>query len=588
MKELDYPFNSADIRRQAKKIKKQLLKQEDLLSKRVAILSGATIGQMKGMLELFLLNQGIQPVMYEGQYNNYYEEAVFENQELTKFRPDIIYIHTTIKNIQEWPLAEDDIDSVEKKIEQQVHKFIQIWDSLWQETGSVIIQNNFEMLPYRIMGNLDRVHMTGRHYFLEQLNQRFIQEIQKRDYVFINDIHYLSAYYGLERWFDDSAWYAFKYAFSPDAIPLTAYNISNIVKSYFGKNKKAIVVDLDNTLWKGVIGEAGLDGIELGFETPEGMMYSDFQDYLKNVRDRGILLNVSSKNEGDAARLGLSHPSSILKIDDITIAKCNWDRKSKNIRDMSRQLNLNADSFVFIDDNPAEQEEVKSNIPDITVLPVREPSDMRRVLDWSGFFEVTNYSKEDLKRGDLYRANLERETAMQEEDYQDYLKGLQMKAEFAEVSSVNIDRVTQLINKTNQFNLTGLRLGKTEVEQFAKENITICGTLIDKFGNNGLVSVIFGQIRDDHTLTVSLWIMSCRVFKRQMEYAMFDQLVELCQQHNIDKIQGEYIPTKKNMPVADLYQKLGFVLKEEQAGYQLWEYTIPTDYRDYNQVIHID
>lgn len=588
MKELDYPFNSADIRRQAKKLKKQLLAQDDLLPKRVVILSGATIGQMKGILELFLLNQGIQPIIYEGQYNNYYEEAVFENGELTEFKPDIIYIHTTIKNIKEWPLAEDSTDSVEQKIEQQVHKFVQIWDNLWQKTGALIIQNNFEMLPYRIMGNMDRVHITGRQYFLEELNRRFVQEIQKRDYVFINDIHYLSAYYGLERWFDDSAWYAFKYAFSPDAIPLTAYNISNIVKSYFGKNKKAIVMDLDNTLWKGVIGEEGLEGIELGIETPEGMMYSEFQEYLKNIRDRGILLNVCSKNEAGAAELGFSHPSSLLKTDDVTIVKCNWDRKSENIRDMSRQLNLNTDSFVFIDDNQAEQEEVKNNIPDITVLPVQEPSDMRRVLDWSGFFEITNYSKEDLKRGDLYRANLERETAMKEGDYQDYLKGLQMRAEFAEVSPVNIDRVTQLINKTNQFNLTGLRLAQAEVERFAKENITICGTLIDKFGNNGLVSVILGEIRDSHILAVSLWIMSCRVFKRQMEYAMFDRLVELCQQHDMDKIQGEYIPTKKNMPVADLYQKLGFVLKGEQADKQIWEYVIPADYRDHNQVIRIN
>lgn len=588
MKELDYPFNSADIRRQAKKLKKQLLDQKDLIPKRIAILSGSTIGQMTRMLEVFLLNQGIRPIMYEGQYNNYYEESVFKTEELLVFKPDVIYIHTSIRNIQEWPLAEDDFKLVDEKIEQQVHKFVQIWESLWQKTGAIIIQNNFEMLPYRIMGNMDRVHITGRQYFLEELNRRFVQEIKKKDYVFLNDIHYLSAYFGLERWFDDSAWYAFKYAFSPDAVPLVAYNISNVVKSYFGKNKKVIVVDLDNTLWKGVIGEDGLEGIELGIETPEGMMYSEFQEYLKNVKDRGILLNVSSKNQAGAAELGFSHPSSVLKIDDVTIEKCNWNRKSENIRDMSRQLNLNTDSFVFVDDNLAEQEEVKSNIPDITVLPIREPSDMRRVLDWSGFFEVTNYSEEDLHRSDLYKENLQRETVLNAGNYEDYLIELQMRAGFAAVSPINIDRVVQLINKTNQFNLTGLRLGKTEVEQFAKENISICGTLFDKFGNNGLVSVILGEILDNHTVVISLWIMSCRVFKRQMEYAMFDELVRLCQNKGIDKIIGQYIQMKKNMPVADLYQSLGFVLKETQAEKQIWEYVIPEDYRECNQVIQID
>lgn len=588
MKELDYPFNSADIRRQAKKFKKQLLDQKNLFSKRVAILSGSTVGQMKVMLELFLLNQGIQPVLYEGQYNKYYEESVFENAELSEFKPDVIYIHTTVRNIQEWPLAGDDTNQVKEKVEQQIHRFVQIWENLWQKTGAIIIQNNFEMLPYRVMGNMDRIHITGRQFFLEELNRRFVQEIQKRDYVFLNDIHYLSAYYGLENWFDDSSWYAFKYAFSPDAIPITAYNISNIVKSYFGKNKKAIVVDLDNTLWKGVIGEDGLEGIELGIETPEGMMYSEFQEYLKNVRDRGILLNICSKNEAGAAELGFSHPSSVLKMTDVTIVKCNWDRKSENVRNMSDQLNLNIDSFVFIDDNPAEQEEVKSNIPEITVLPAKEPSDMRKVLDWSGYFEITNYSKEDLQRSDLYKENVLREKALQEGNYQDYLKKLKMKAEFAKVSSANVDRVTQLINKTNQFNLTGLRLVRAEVEQFVKDNISICGTLVDKYGNNGLVSVILGEILDNHTVVISLWIMSCRVFKREMEYAMFDELVRICQNQGIDTIIGQYIQTKKNMPVADLYRSLGFELKETKAEKQIWEYVIPEDYRECNQVIQID
>ena len=588
MIELDYPFKSADIRRQTKKLKKQLLNQNDLIPKRIAVLSGSTIGQMKEILELFLLNQGIRPAMYEGQYNNYYEEAVFGSKELSAFKPDVIYIHTTVRNIQEWPLAEEDVSLVEEKIQRQVHKFIQIWENLREKTGSMIIQNNFEMLPYRIMGNMDRVHITGRQYFLEELNHRITQEIQKRDYIFMNDIHYLSAYYGLEQWFDERSWYAFKYAFSPDAIPMVAYNISNIVKSYFGKNKKALILDLDNTLWKGVIGDDGLEGIELGVETPEGMMYSDFQEYLKNLRDRGILLNICSKNEADAARQGFTHPSSVLKKDDITIEKCNWERKSVNIREISGELNLNTDSFVFIDDNPAEQEEVKNNIPDIAVLPIYDPSEMKKVLDWSGFFEITNYSPEDLHRNDLYRENLQRQSAWREGGYKEYLEGLQMKAEFANVHAGNLDRATQLINKTNQFNLTGLRLSKTEVEQFARENISICGTLSDKYGNNGLVSVILGEIRDSRILHVAVWVMSCRVFKRQLEYAMFDELVRLCCRQGIDTIEGEYIQTKKNMPVSDLYRDLGFVLTREQTGHQNWEYRIPEDYVNHNQVIQIN
>lgn len=587
MRELDYPFDSVNVRRQAKKLKKQLLEQENLLPRRIALLSGSTIGQMKEILELFLLNHGIQPDMYEGQYNNYYEEAVFESAKLEEFRPDVVYIHTTVKNIKEWPDAADDVDSVEEKLLRELRKFMQVWDSIWQKTGAIIIQNNFEMLPYRIMGNMDRVHITGRQHFLEELNRRLVQEIEKRTYVFISDIHYLSASYGLERWFDDSAWYAFKYAFSPDAIPLAAHNISNIVKSYFGKNKKAVVLDLDNTLWKGIIGEEGLGGIELGIETPEGMMHSEFQEYLKNIGDRGVLLNISSKNEADAAELGLSHPSSVLKMEDMTAVACNWDRKSENIKDMSQKLNLGTDSFVFIDDNPAEQEEVRGSIPDVAVLPARESSDMRKLLDWSGFFEITNYSREDMYRSHLYKADIQRSALLQKTDYGDYLKELQMKAGFTGVSSANADRVTQLVNKTNQFNLTGVRMGRNEIEQFAGENISVCGTLVDKFGNNGLVSVILAEIMDVQTVSIFVWVMSCRVFKRHMEYAMFDRLVQICCQRGISKIQGVYIPTKKNMPVADLYKELGFTLEEEAGGYFVWEYVIPGDYKNRNQVIQI-
>ncbi len=587
MRELEYPFDSEMIRRQSKKLKKELLKQENLLPKKVAILSGSTIGHLRSVLEVFLLNQGIQPTFYEGQYNNYYEEAVFSSQDLLEFKPDVVYIHTSVKNIMEWPTAQDTEANVTEKIELLVSKFERIWDSIQEKTGCLVIQNNFEMLPYRIMGNMDRVHVTGRQYFVQRVNARFLEEMQKRNNIFLNDLHYLSAYYGLEKWFDDSSWYAFKYPFSPEAIPMVAHSIANIVKSYFGKNKKAIIADLDNTLWKGVIGDDGVEGIELGIETPEGMMYVEFQEYLKNVRDRGILLNICSKNESNAAELGFRHPSSGICMDDCTLVACNWERKSKNIINMSQQLNLGTDSFVFIDDNPAEQEEVRNHIPNIQVLPITDVSEMRKILDQSGYFEITNYSDEDRMRNRFYKANVQRSATVVEGSYTDYLLSLDMRAEYNSVNIDNIDRVTQLINKTNQFNLTGLRLGKAEVEFYMKNNVSVCGTLYDKFGNNGLVSVILGDVDTDNVLEIMVWIMSCRVFKRHFEYAMFDHLVEICKQRGIRKIVGKYIPTNKNIPVADLYKTLQFTQKETREEMQIWEYEIPNEYANFNEVISI-
>lgn len=586
MQELEYPFDGGWIRRQVKKIKKELLLQENLIPKKIALLSGSTIGQLKQVLEVFLLNQGIQPTFYEGAYNNYYEEAVFATDALIDFAPDIVYIHTSVRNIKEWPIASDDKDTVDAKLQGEVDKMLSVWNSLEKKLHCPIIQNNFEMLPYRVMGNMDCVHITGRQYFLEALNHRLIEEVQRRKDVFLNDLHYEAASFGVDKWFDNSSWYAFKYAFSPDAIPLVAFNISNIIKSYYGKNKKAVALDLDNTLWKGVIGDDGVEGIELGIETPEGMMYGEFQAYLKELKERGVLLTVNSKNEEGAEKAGLSHPSSVLSPEDITLAVCNWKPKSENMKFISSKLNLTTDSFVFVDDNPAEREEVSAN-SNVAVLPIEDVSQMLCMLDHAGYFEVTNYSEEDRNRGNFYKENLEREQA-ETGDYIGYLKGLMMKGEFACVHADNIDRVTQLINKTNQFNLTGLRLSKAEVETYKEPyHISICGTLYDKYGNNGLISVILGKKNQSRELYINVWIMSCRVFKRQMEYAMFDELVAQCKDQGVEKIIGRYIPTNKNMPVRGLYEELGFTLRQKNEIEEIWEYMIPDNYEKKNVAIEV-
>lgn len=587
MEELEYPFAS-DLLCRVKKIKKQLQQQEHLITKKVAILCGTTVGQLRGLIEIFMLNQGFQPEMYEGQYNNFFEEAVFGVEDLDRFQPEVVYIHTTVRNILEWPEASDTEVQIEDKLNALINKFVRVWDSLQNKYGCIIVQNNFEMLPYRIMGNMDRVHITGRQYFIDEANRRLVEEMKKRTAVFLNDIHYQSAYFGLENWFDDSDWCVFKYPFSRDAFAMTAHNIVNIIKSYYGRNKKAIVVDLDQTLWKGIIGDDGVNGIEIGIESPEGMLHREFQQYLKEIRDRGIVLAICSKNESDAAELGLSHASSILKPEDFTITMCNWERKSSNIYEIGRKLNLNVDSFVFIDDNPAERQEVKENVESINVLPVTDISNMRKILDMSGYFEITNYAAEDLERNNLYKANLERELAANKMDYEEYLKTLDMKVKFENVCLDNIERVTQLLNKTNQFNLTGFRPGRSEIEKIAHRNVTICGTLNDKYGNNGLVSVMLAKINGNtFSIEISAWVMSCRVFKRNLELAMFDRLVEISMQKGIHIIRGIYIPTKKNRLVATLYEKLGFSLKEDKMDYQVWEYEIPKKYKKKNNIIQV-
>lgn len=586
MRELEYPFDD-NLLIKAKKLKKELLKQDNLVTKKVALLSGSTIGQIKLMIELFLLQNGFFPVVYEGKYNSFYEEAVFPNDELNQFDPDIVYVHTTVRNIKEWPELTDAKEQTEEKLTELITRFTEIWDCLQENYHCLVIQNNFEMLPYRLMGNMDRTHPNGRQHFVEEANRLMALESQKRRDVFINDIHYQASVFGLHRWFDNSAWCAFKYAFSPEAFSIAAYNVVNIIKSYYGKNKKAVITDLDNTLWKGVIGDDGVDGIAIGVESPEGMPYTEFQEYLKELGKQGILLNICSKNELETGLTGFRHAGSVLTADDFTEIVCNWERKSDNIKEMADRLNLTPDSFVFIDDNPAEQDEVRESVEGIIVLPAQDISEMLYNLDNGGYFEVTHLSREDLNRKELYKARALFENDRKNLDYKDYLKGLLLKVTFDNVCQANIERVTQLLNKTNQFNLTGLRMEKGELEEFVPGNLTICATLSDKFGNNGLVSVVLGKDSGDGTLDIEAWIMSCRVFKRDLELAVFDKLVIECKKRGIGKIRGVYIPSKKNIPVAHLYKNLGFEYEGKSGMGESWVYAIPEKYEVKNQVIAI-
>ncbi|MCL2199351.1 MAG: HAD family hydrolase, partial [Defluviitaleaceae bacterium] len=261
----------SDLISKYKKLKKQYLSHKNLQPIKVAILSGSTIGHIKLLLELALLKEGISPEFHEGQYNNYYEEGAFDNPSLKAFNPDYVYIHTTSRNIDF-----NDTNVIYDRL-------TQVWDNISNKYGAVIIQNNFEPLPYRLLGNSDVYYNKGRHYAINALNERLYSHARNNTNFYINDINYICAMYGGEKWWNDDIWYAFKYALDLDAVPLLCANITKIIKSVMGFNKKALILDLDNTLWGGIIGEDGIDGIQLGDETPEGMAYRDLQNYLKDL-----------------------------------------------------------------------------------------------------------------------------------------------------------------------------------------------------------------------------------------------------------------------------------------------------------------
>ena len=592
MEILNYPFDAQLILRTKKKIRRELLaSSQQRIVKKIAVLGGSTTSEIRNILELFLLDQGIEPVFYESAYGRYWQEIMFDEPALKDFAPDIIYIHTTGRNISVFPEIGDSAETVSQKLEQVYEPFRQMWEKAAAVYHCPVIQNNFEKPRYRLMGNRDVWDIHGRTNFVTRLNAMFYEYAREHSGFYISDIDFLSSAYGLDKWDDAADWYMYKCAPAVNAVPELAFNLSNIIKSIFGKNKKALVLDLDNTLWGGIVGEDGADGIEIGQETPTGQLYSEFQTYVRDQKSFGTLLAVDSKNDEENALAGLNRPDSILKPEDFLVIKANWEPKDRNLAEIAAELNIGTDALVFVDDSPAERHIVRSQIPDAAVPELGEPQDYITVLDRSGFFEVTNLSEDDLHRGEMYRANLARSAQKAAfSDYREYLLSLEMKAEIRPFSPMYMARIAQLTNKSNQFNLTTRRCTEAELSQIASDPdcVTLYGRLSDKFGDNGVVSVVFGH-REESVFHIDLWLMSCRVLKRDMECAMMDELVRRCLALNVRTVMGYYFPTKKNGMVQDFYGRMGFEkVSEDETGSTAWKLELSGGYEKKNHVITVE
>lgn len=588
MTPFDYPYDCDVILQKKRRLRRELLTQSGLIPKKIAILSGSTIGEIKPILELFLLHHGIQPEFYEGEYARYYENAVFDDGSLRAFAPDIIYVHTTVQNLSGLSCPADSDVAAEEKLAAEVLRWQSFWDACCS-MGAIVIQNNFEFPNVRVMGSFEAVDRRGAVRFVRRMNEALARYAEAHRGFLVNDINYLAAELGLDHWFSPTMWYAYQYALDLSAVPALCASIANIIKSLYGKNKKSIACDLDNTLWGGVIGDDGVQGIQLGEESPSGRAFTALQRYLKLVSQTGVLLNVNSKNEAEIAKSGFSRPESVLHEEDFICFTANWQPKDENLAQMASQLNLLPESFVFLDDNPAEREIVRRRFPQTAVPELTEPEHYVRTLARSGYFEVTSLSADDKKRSEMYRENAQRAQAQAAfSDYSDYLRSLEMKAVIAPFDTAHAARITQLMNKTNQFNLTTRRYTDAEVSACMSDGntLTLYASLADRFGDNGIVSALIGRVQDG-ILTIEEWVMSCRVFKRDLELAVFDALIAYCRTHNITSIEGDYLPTAKNAYVRTLYPTLGFSQTAESEEGTHYCFDIPAKSAPFCSVIEV-
>lgn len=596
MKELEYPFDAEGILKKKKTIKKQLLSGDtaNYIEKRIAILGGETTQNIKLMLELFLLNYGIKPIFYESEYNQYYEDGMFPNPQLEDFSPDLIYVCTCIRNIIEFPDVSDSKELVDSKRQSVIDKFYGLWEAMASRYHCPIVQNNFEYPFFRLMGNKDASDYHGRVNFVTMLNCAFYDYAQNHDNFYICDVNYISASYGLDKWSEPYYWHMYKYAVAVPAIPYLSFNVANIIKSIYGKNKKAFNLDLDNTLWGGIVGDDGADNIEIGQETSLAQTYSEFQEYIKLHKQIGVLLTVNSKNDEDNAISGFARPDSVLKKDDFVSFKANWNPKSMNLAETASEMTLLPESFVFVDDNPAERAIIEGEIKGVSIPEMDGVEHYIQMIDKAGFFEVTSLSSDDLKRNEMYQENAKRQQLQSSfANYEDYLKSLEMKGEIQSFIPLYMSRIAQLTNKSNQFNLTTKRYTQSDIEEVAADpkHITLYGKLGDKFGDNGVVSIVIGRIDgiNSDELHMELWLMSCRVLKRDMEFAMMDELVDKARGAGIKKLIGYYYPTAKNAMVKDFYGLQGFTkISEDSEGNTIWEFEITDTYEKKQHVIEIN
>lgn len=587
MRELEYPFDSNYVLKNKIYLKRKLQEDGDIrIPIRIAVLGGSTTHDICEYLQIFLLNQGLDPAFYESEYNRYWEEAIFTNENLRKFNPDIIYIHTSTRNINVEIKNTDTLQDIEKKLNEQYYHFEKMWDKLRKDYQCPIIQNNFERPLIRLYGNKDISDIHGFSNFISRLNDRFYKYSQNVSGFYINDIDYMSSVYGLDRWSNLAVWYMYKYAMAIEAIPDFCFNLSNIIKSIFGKNKKVLSVDLDNTLWEGVISEEGVNGIGLGKESAIGETYVEIQRYIKNQKEIGILLAINSKNELSSVESAFSHPDTQLCMEDFSVIDANWKNKDENIIDIAKKLNLGLDSIVFMDDNPVERAIVSEQLPEVEVPELNEPEEYIKILNRAGYFEVTDLTEEDKERTKLYQSIEKRNLEMVKyEKYSDFLKSLNMESCIREIDENNIHRIVQLVNKSNQFNLTTRRYTENDIRKFMVDRNYVClyGRLKDKYGDNGIVSVLIAR-KEGKDAHIDLFLMSCRVLKRGMEDVMMDELFNILELEGCTTVVGYYYRTKKNSMVENFYQNTGFKLLTDTNDCRIYIIDI-RDYQKRNKLI---
>jgi len=548
---------------------------EPLTPFRLGVLSNSTLDFIVPALEATALRHGIALECIKAEYGQVMQEALSPDSVINRARPDAVLIAVDMRYLplQTTPGSRD---AASRTVQESLHHLEEIRGNIRRNSGAILILQTLAPLPESLFGSLDRALPGAPRQLIDAVNRGLAESVFGTEDALV-DVAALAETVGLGEWHSPVQWNLAKLPFADEFVPLYADHVARVIAALRGKSRKCLILDLDNTVWGGVIGDDGLEGIQIAQGDATGEAHLMVQRLALALRERGIVLAVSSKNDDDIARKPFrEHPEMLLHEDHIAVFQANWRDKPTNIKAIAEELSLGLDSMVLLDDNPVERGLVRQILPEVAVPELPEdPALYGRVLSAAGYFESVTFSAEDLKRAEYYQDNARR-IALQKQagDVDAYLTSLDMEITFHPFDRTGRSRIAQLINKSNQYNLTTRRYTEAEVSEVEADRrcFTLQVRLSDIFGDNGMISVVICRQTGSATWEIDTWLMSCRVLGRRVQEAVLQEVLRHAALNGIERLVGIYRPTERNKMVEEHYSQLGFEqISVEPDGTTKWE-----------------
>ena len=566
---------------------------------RLGLIGNGTLDLIVPVLIATAARHGIALECVKGGYDQFLQDSLLPESEINRARPDAVLLALDYRglSIQATP---GDQTSAERTVNAAASLLDTLRSAIHQNCEAVCILQTLAPPPESLFGSLDRALPGTARSLTDALNQRIAGMVLQSNDILL-DVAGIAETVGLAEWHSPALWNLAKLPFADAYVPFYADHVARIIAALRGKSRRCLVLDLDNTVWGGVIGDDGLEGIKLAQGDATGEAHLSVQQLALALRERGVVLAVSSKNTDSVARQPFrEHPDMLLKEQHIAVFQANWEDKATNIRAIAKELALGLESLVFLDDNPVERGLIRRELPEVAVPELEnDPASFARTLAAAGYFKSIRFSDEDRTRADMYQGNASR-LALQQQigDIDAYLRSLEMRIIFNPFDRTTRVRVAQLINKSNQFNLTTRRYTEAEVAaaEADPDALTLHARLIDKFGDNGIISIVICRRMEPAVWTIDTWLMSCRVLGRGVEKMVLREILFRARARGIRSLIGIYLPTEKNGMVREHYGKLGFTLVSEDAsGSSKWELSTDTEVeeapmtvdRDTNQMVEL-